>query len=94
MHRLLRSVGAAALIAAGSTLVMAQAQNQNPTGDPRPLSPGGVDNPSVNDQKSEPTNPPKMAPNTGTGSRPLMPGNENPAPGATKDTKKQEKSPN
>ena len=96
MNKVLKSVGMAALLAAGSTLVMAQAQNQNPTGDKRPLSPGGVDNPSVNDQKAEPTNPTKMAPpaNTGTGSRPLTPGKENAAPAETKDTKGQKKSPN
>jgi hypothetical protein len=86
MSRLARA-SAAAMILAGSTFLLAQAQN--PTGDPRPLTPGGVGNPSIKDQKSAPTNPPKAAPNTeGTGSRPMgPPGNETPAPGATKDTK-------
>ena len=89
MSRLARAT-AAAMIVAGSTFLLAQAQN--PTGDPRPLTPGGADNPSVKDQKSAPTNPPKASPNaqenTGTGSRPIgPPGNETPAPGATKDTK-------
>jgi hypothetical protein len=86
MSRLARAA-TAAMFVAGSTLLLAQAQN--PTGDPRPLTPGGADNPSVNDPKAAPTNPPKAAPNTeGTGSRPIgPPGNETPAPGATKDTK-------
>jgi len=84
MSRLARA-SAAAMILAGSIFLLAQAQN--PTGDPRPLTPGGADNPSIKDQT--PTNPPKAAPNTeGTGSRPIgPPGNETPAPGATKDTK-------
>jgi hypothetical protein len=89
MSRLARAT-AAAMIVAGSTFLLAQAQN--PTGDPRPLTPGGADNPSVRDPKAAPTNPPKAAPNTqpntGAGSRPIgPPGNESPAPGATKDTK-------
>ena len=80
MSRLARA-SAAALILAGSTFLLAQAQN--PTGDPRPLTPGGVGNPSIKDQKSAPTNPPKAAPNTeGTGSRPIgPPGNETPGAG-------------
>lgn len=85
MSRLARAT-AAAMILAGSTFLLAQAQN--PTGDPRPLTPGGVDNPSVSDPKAAPTNPPRAAPNTeGSGTRPIgPPGNETPAPGATKDT--------
>ena len=94
---------AAALIVVGSTLVLAQApapnpaEAPNPTGDPRPLTPGGADNPSMKDQKSAPTNPtPQASPKKGTGSRPMgPPGNETPAPGATKDTKDvNKKSPN
>jgi hypothetical protein len=77
---------------------MAQAQAPNPTGDPRPLTPGGADNPSMKDQKSAPTNPtpPAASPNSGVGSRPIGPaGNETPVPGATKDTKDiNKKSPN
>jgi hypothetical protein len=99
----LTRISAAALIAIGSTVLLAQApapnpaEKSNPTGDPRPLTPGSADNPSMKDQKSAPTNPPKAAPNTeGTGSRPIgPPGNETPAPGATKDTKDvNKKSPN
>ena len=99
----LTKAAAAALILVGSTLVLAQApapnpaEKSNPTGDPRPLTPGGADNPSVNDQKSAPTNPtPQASPNTGIGSRPMgPPGNETPAAGATKDTKDvNKKSPN
>ena len=80
MSRLARA-SAAAMILAGSIFLLAQAQN--PTGDPRPLTPGGADNPSIKDQKSAPTNPPKAAPNTeGTGSRPIgPPGNETPGAG-------------
>ena len=99
----LTKAAAAALIVVGSTLVLAQApapnpaEAPNPTGDPRPLTPGGADNPSMKDQKSAPTNPtPQASPNEGTGSRPMgPPGNETPAPGATKDTKDvNKKSPN
>ena len=99
----LTKAAAAALIVVGSTLVLAQApapnpaEATNPTGDPRPLTPGGADNPSMKDQKSAPTNPtPQASPKEGTGSRPMgPPGNETPAPGATKDTKDvNKKSPN
>jgi hypothetical protein len=98
----LTKVSAAALIVIGSTVLIAQApapnpaEKSNPTGDPRPLTPGGADNPSMKDQKSAPTNPPKASPNEGTGSRPMgPPGNETTAPGATKDTKDvNKKSPN
>jgi hypothetical protein len=94
--KLLQATALAALLATGSTLVMAQAQN--PTGDPRPLPPGsGGDSQSVPDQKSAPTNPARAAPPAATGSdsRPMgPPGNETPVPGATKDTKDQKKSPN
>ena len=98
----LTKAAAAALIAIGSTVLLAQApapnpaEKSNPTGDPRPLTPGGSDNPSMQDQKSAPTNSPKASPNEGIGSRPMgPPGNETPAPGATKDTKDvNKKSPN
>jgi hypothetical protein len=97
MNNLMKAA-AAALLVAGSTLVMAQAQAPNPTGDPRPLTPGGADNPSMKDQKSAPTNPtpPAASPNSGVGSRPIGPaGSETPVPGATKDTKDiNKKSPN
>jgi hypothetical protein len=86
MSRLARAT-AAAMVVAGSSFLLAQAQN--PTGDPHPLTPGGADSPSIKDQKLAPTNSPKAAPNTeGTGTRPIgPPGNETPTPGATKDTK-------
>jgi hypothetical protein len=91
--KLLQATALAALLATGSTLVMAQAQN--PTGDPRP--PTGGDSQSVPDQKSAPTNPTPAAPPAATGSdsRPMgPPGNETPVPGATKDTQDRKKSPN
>jgi hypothetical protein len=92
MSKVLKIAAAAALLASGATLALAQAQN--PSGDPRPLAPSGGDSPVVRDQKAAPTNPPKAAPAEGSGSRAIgPPGNEMPAPGATKDTKKLPKSP-
>ena len=102
MSKLLKTAAAAALFAASTTIAMAQVQNpsgaQNPTGDPRPLTPGGEGNPSV--KKDEPpTNPtPPSAGGTGTGdtgsgSRPIGPPSDtNTKPGTPPNVDK--KSPN
>ena len=102
MSKIFKLTAAAALFAASTAIAMAQVQNpsgaQNPTGDPRPLTPGGSDTPTV--KKSEPpTNPtPPSAGgtgtgDTGTGSRPLSPPSDtNTKPGSPANVEK--KSPN
>jgi hypothetical protein len=100
MRKILKLTAAAALFAASTAVAMAQVQNpsgaQNPTGDPRPLTPGGADNPAV--QKNEPpTNPtpPNAGPpsDTGVTSRPIGPPSDtNTKPGTPSNVEK--KSPN
>jgi hypothetical protein len=91
MSKILKMASAAALFAASTAIAVAQVQNpsgaQNPTGDPRPLTPGGEGNPSVKKDEA-PTNPTPQTANppsdtgTGIGSRPLGPPTDtNTAPG-------------
>ena len=69
MSKLVTAVTAASLLAFGTTLALAQG-TQNPNGDPRPFSQDGTNNKPY-DQKAEPTNPAKKAPD-GVGSRALV----------------------
>lgn len=97
MSKLLKTTAAAALFVASATVALAQVQNpsgaQNPTGDPRPVTPGGADSPTL--KKGEtPTNPtPPSAGTTGVTSQPIGPPSDtNTKPGTPPNVEK--KSPN
>ena len=91
----------AAMIAGGATLAVAQVgQGQNPTGDPRPMTPGGSDNPQLKGPVGQPSNPTPQPPanssQPSSASRPIGPpaGVNESQPGNTKDKVDQKKSPN
>jgi hypothetical protein len=96
MTQLLKAVSAAALLAVGASVAMAQTTSptQSPSGTPSQQPQGGADS----NAKTVPANPPAAVPPTGTGSgsRPFGQKSEmeNQAPAPTKDTKDQKKSPN
>jgi hypothetical protein len=74
MSKILKAAAAAALIASGATVVLAQGA-QNPTGDQRPIAPGASEPTQPNDKKEQPTNATPSAPQAtpGVGSRPIGP---------------------
>jgi hypothetical protein len=95
MSKILKMAAAAALFAASTTVAMAQVQNpsgaQNPTGDPRPVTPGGADNPTLkkDEPPTNPTPPSASPPSEGVTSRPIGPPTDtNTAPGTTNIEKK------
>ena len=97
MTKMVTIIAAATLFAASATVALAQVQNpsgaQNPTGDPRPVTPGGADSPTLKKDET-PTNPtPPSAGTTGVTSQPIGPPSDtNTKPGTPANVEK--KSPN
>ena len=94
MSKMLKAAAAAVLIVSGTSMVLAQGQTTNPTGDPRPLSPGASEPQQPNMKKEAPTNPTPQTSPGGVGSRPIGPPTGADQTTTTPSGTQQKKSPN